>query len=213
MYCISSYSDATKKKCEWVYKIYHEWQIARNIKALGDVSLYHIGDLLDLSDEDLNFCLSHFIMEISKKSGENYPAETLYEIVIYIQLYLSMNGKVRKLLNQFNFGQIRNMLDNRMKKLCKMGIVKSCRQACIITQQEEELMWNMGILGGNAPKQLVKTLLYLFGLHFALCAGVEHKALHVGELSQLQVQTDNTCGLNYLQYTQDFAKNNRGGGC
>ena len=38
----------------------------------------------------------------------------------------------------------------------------------------------MGILGGNALQQLVETLLYMFGLHFALWAGVEHKSLRVG---------------------------------
>ena len=81
---------------------------------------------MDITDEDLNFVLSRFTLEIRKKSGDNYP-ETLYEIVIYIQLYMSMYGKMCRLLDPIDFVQIRNTLDNRMKELCKIGCVKPCR--------------------------------------------------------------------------------------
>ena len=172
-FCIFSYSDATHRKCEWAYHIYRAWQINRNIKALGDPTLRHIGDLVDLSDEDMNFAICRFVLEIRKKSGEIYPAETLHEIIICLQLYLMTKGRQVKILDDVKFAQIRNTVDNRMKELSRLGHVKPCKKARLITREEEEMLWNSGILGGDAPKQLVETLLYLFGLHFALHAGAE----------------------------------------
>ena len=51
------------------------------------------GDLLDLPDYELNFALCCFIHEVSKKNGDCYPAESLYDIVIYLQLYMCMYGR------------------------------------------------------------------------------------------------------------------------
>ena len=126
--------------------------------------------------EDLNFALSHFILEVRKKLGKEYPAETLYEIVICLQLFMIMNGRVFKLLEE-KFACVHNTLDNRMKQLTKMGCVKPRNKARIITLEEEEMLWQSGVLGSDSPKQLIETLLYLFGLHFALRAGVEHRSL------------------------------------
>ena len=141
---------------------------AGNIQALGDCTLCDIGDIMELNNEELNFAMSRFILEICKKSGDNYPAKTLYEIVICLQLYMLMYGKVVKILDKKDFGVIHNTLDNRMKELSKMGCVKPCHQARVIVLDEEEMLWKAGILGQNALKQLIETLLYFFGLHFAL---------------------------------------------
>ena len=77
--------------------------------------------------------------------------------------------------------------------------------------EEEKMLWNAGILGSQVPKQLVEMLLYLFGLHFALRTGPEHRSLRAGPNSQLQIKVDNECGLCYLKYTEDSSKNNPGG--
>ena len=90
-----------------------------------DPSLVHIdNDLVNMSVSDLNFALLRFIMEICKKDGSNYPAETLCEIVICLQLFLAMKGRCIKVLDKGEFSQIRNTLDNQMKELTKTGYVR-----------------------------------------------------------------------------------------
>ena len=121
-----------------------------------------------------------------------------------------MNGKKIKLQDDTFFDQICYTLDNKMKQLSWMGCMKPHNKARII-MIEEELLWRSGILGSMAPKQLVETLLYMFGVHCALWAGVEHRALCAGENSQLKVKTDPECGLRYLEYSEDSSKNNPGG--
>ena len=70
-------------------------------------------------------------------------------------------------------------------------------------------MWSKGIMGEDKPKQLLRTIFYLTGLHFALRGG-EHRQLRVGPLAQIVVKTG-TDGEDYLEYHQDHSKNNQGG--
>ena len=57
----------------------------------------------------------------------------------------------------------------------------------------------------------MNTLLYLLGIHFALHAIDEHKALHTGAYSQLKVCFDHKNDSKYLLYKEYSAKNNQGG--
>ena len=52
-----------------------------------------------------------------------------------------------------------------------------CKRAEVITMDEENQMWESNIIGEEAGKQLVETLVYLFVLYFALRGGKEHRRL------------------------------------
>ncbi len=64
-----------------------------------------------MTKDEICFCLIRFVLEARKKSGEPYPAETLYEIVISLQLYLAMNGREMRLLSDPEFVALKNTLD------------------------------------------------------------------------------------------------------
>ena len=158
--------------------------------------------------DQLNYCLSRFILEVKKQNGEEYPSETLYEMIVSIQLYLAMNGTKLKLLSDDKFSPIRNVLDNKMKENAAAGYHRKNRKAEVISQDDEEHMWQKGILGSDSPKKLVDTLIYMIGLHFAPRAVKEHKNLRFVN-SQLSVGDKNS--RKYLEYVEDVAKNNQGG--
>ena len=120
-----------------------------------------------------------------------------------------MRGKSVKLLDDPEFNQVCNCLDNRMKELSKEGYVQPRIQADVIMVEQENDMWSCKILGSDTPKQLVDTLLYIFGVHFAMCAGVEHHSLRVGDKSQITMHMEN--GLRYLLYKEDVSKTRQGG--
>ena len=71
------------------------------------------------------------------------------------------------------------------------------------------MIWEKHILGLSNPKQLVDTVLYLFGVHFALRATVEHRALCVGPKSQLTLGLDRD--KRFLEYSEDVSKTRQGG--
>ena len=50
-----------------------------------------------------------------------------------------INGKEIKILDEVDYGQIRNILEKRMKE-SKMGCVKPYKQAQVITAEVEEML-------------------------------------------------------------------------
>lgn len=168
------------------------------------------GTLLNMEVDKLCDVLCLFLMEIRKQNGTEYPRETLYEIVLSIQYFMSMNRCNLKLLEHNAFVKMRNMLDNCMKQLSKTGNICECSQAQPIPVEEEEKLWQSGLLGEDTPEQLFNTMLYLIRLHFALCACDEHKNLRCGAYSQFNIRVDDQ-GQKFLEYTEHQSKNYQGG--
>lgn len=163
-----------------------------------------------MSKDELCYTLSRFLCEIKKQNGEDYPGETLYELIICIQLSLELDfGREYKFLNDQAFSQLKNTLDSVMKERAASGISVKRRQADVISQQEEEMLWDKGILGTSSPQQLLDTLIYMFGINFALRAAQEHKNLRWNR-SQIELLTDED-GRKFLRYTEDVSKANAGG--
>lgn len=98
-----------------------------------------------------------------------------------------------------------------MKELSSQGKHAKRESAAIITVDQENAMWESGVLGEDNPKQFSKTLLYLVGMHFALRAGAEHRNLRVGVDSQIKLKHDDTSDVWFLEYTEDISKTNQGG--
>lgn len=185
---------------------------ARNYTAEKNNSPVRVSaDLMKMTEEEICFNVCRFILEVRKQNGDDYPADTLYELLLSLQHYMRVNGRKVKFLDDECFLPIRNSLDNRMKYLTSIGKFAKREKADIITDELEEILWQQGLLGEDTPKQLSDTLLYMIGMHFALRAGAEHKNLRVGGDSQLRIKRDDNLKLWYLEYTEDFSKNNQGG--
>ena len=104
---------------------------------------------------------------------------------------------------------LKNTLDNRMKDLSKQGKVAPCEKAEPISSDEQELIWKNKVLRDSSPVQLINTIIYLNGVHFALHAAEEHKNLKVN--CQFQVLFDTQVHLKYLHYKEMTSKCNQGG--
>lgn len=63
-------------------------------------------------------------------------------------------------LDDTEFNTMREVLDPKMKSLSKQGIGLTRRQADIISIDQENIMWQKGMLGTDSPKRLLDTLLY-----------------------------------------------------
>ena len=51
------------------------------------------------------------------------------------------------------------------------------KQAEILTEEHEDLLWSKGLLGNSSPKTLLDTMVFCNGLFFALRSGQEHRQL------------------------------------
>ena len=150
-----------------------------------------------------------FILEVKNARGQDYTHDTLYDLIVMIQCLFKENRRPFKFFNDEQFFDLKNTLDNRMKALTKQGKVAKSEKAVPITFDEQEKLWEESILGDKTPVQLVDTLVYLLGIHFALLVTEEHKNLCVD--CQFSVKFDESVGLKYIYYQEMSSKCNQGG--
>lgn len=207
---------STVYKDTWAVNMFEQWRYERNARVAcfpaseGNSKLVPTANLEQMTPEELNSTLALFILEARKANGEKYPPKTLHGIVAAIQHYLKREGREFKFFTNPIFSKLMGSLDAAMKQVSAEGLGSAKRQAQVISLEEEELLWSKGILGEQTPQQLLDTVIYLLGLHFALRGGKEHRRLR-RMASQITVGIDSSTGWKYLQYREDVSKT-RGGG-
>ena len=120
-----------------------------------------------------------------------------------------MGQTIDRCINIFkdsNYANFQRTLDGEMKRLRALGLGIKKRQAEPITIEEENKLWEKGVLGESDPQTLLDTVLFLCHaasmIHFALHSGQEHRSL---KLSQFELQTDDDGSL-FLLYTKNTSK-------
>ena len=169
-------------------------------------------DLKTQDDNDLDYTLSRFVAEVRKTNGTMYPGKTLYEIICSIQAYLRHECKRSVTLIDVSgktFANLNATLNHKMKEATSAGVGIEKKQANVVSKEQEDFLWQKGILGSSSPETLRDTLLWIFGIHFGLRAGQEHRNLRM-QNSQISARVDET-GTSYLQYAEDVCKTNSGG--
>ena len=210
----NSVPKSTQSKEKWAISILQNYNNARNqfILPSGSDELMVLNLVEDMSKSDLSFLLPKFIIDVRKKDGSKYPGETLRQIICAIFHYFRyQKGKSWDFFKDIEFDTSRKTLDACMKARTREGIGLYKRKADFISHDLEEKLWNDGHLGMNSPKQLLYTIVYLFGLHFGLRARKEHRQLRAGKYSQLKIIIDPISGANILRYTEDCEKTRNGG--
>ena len=207
-----NFSEETLKKITWVRGMYSQWRIFHNNKTQSEVITCDLDDHETITVDNLNIGICRFITEVRKINGCQFPAKTLYEVVVCIQLHLESIGLMWKLLNDECFSDIKYTLDNVMKECAACNVGGPVRKADILTFMDKDILWEMGLLGTEYPKQLLNTVLFTLGLTCALRAGKEHRFLRsVPFHSQFTFHIDNN-GRRYFRYTEDLGmKTNKGG--
>ena len=61
-----------------------------------------------------------------------------------------------------------------MKRLKACGTGAIIKRAEPIHQDEEEILWQKGMLGNTSPHVLLDTMVFMCGMYFALKSGQEH---------------------------------------
>ena len=159
----------------------------------------------------MHYALCHFITEIKKLDGTEYPGKTLYDIVICLQFHLECLGFAFKLINRDQFRDVKYTLGNIIKQQVASGIGLSVRQAQVLSVTDKDYMWSLRLLGTSNPTQLLNMVVFCIGKGFALWAGMEHRMIcGLAFKSQLQFMRDSD-EVHYLRYTEDIGmKTNKG---
>ena len=200
------------KKVHWVRRMFTDWRQYRNSSPSLESVQSDINEFQSLKQDQFCKDVCKFLTEVKKVDGSEFPARTMYDIVICLQFWLESNGVIWKLISDGVFAELKFTLDNVMKSRHEAGIGNKVRKADVVNLSDEEILWSMGLLGTHSPQVLLDTLVYLIGMHCSLRAGKEHRSLRsVPFNSQFEFLRD-SCGETYVQYTEDIGlKTNKGG--
>ena len=200
---------ATMRKRKWAMKIFESWLSEWRVRIDGPLKV--LKEVCDFDKSDLNYCLKYFFCEVRKVSGEKYPPQTLKEMCALIQNHFNSVFALNiSVFNDPEFRECREVLNSQMKKAAREGLVKPKKKAEVISKEDEEALWENGILGSENPKQLTRTLIFTLGLHLSLRASQEHRDLEFGPESQIVLREDEN-GDEYLQYCERVSKNKQYG--
>ena len=169
----------TKIKQRWATKMFREWHL--EWKSRLDSTLKVCKDMDEMTASDLNYCMKFFIADVRKVDGTKYPPRTLKELTAMIQHFFQKEHKKNwSLFRDKEFQEFREVLDAEMRLSAREGNIKAPKRADTISYDDEEKMWDEGALGTSNPRQLINTMVYLIGVHCAMRAAAEHRALRFG---------------------------------
>lgn len=171
---------------------------------------HSIPPLEGITVEELAHHMSSFVFEIRKRDGSEFPPDSIHHIVSGLQRFVRWKrNPAIDIFKDAEFAEFRCCLDSEMKRLQRAGLGSRRRKAEPLTEAEEELLWEQGLLGDSTPQSLVDTIIVMNGLYFALRSGGEHRQLR-SDPCQIQV-IEKPGQRPYLEYVEDISKNRPGG--
>ena len=203
----------TRKSTDWATTVWIDWTEYRSA-AGEDVCESKLPSPLinQLTKTELNYCLSHFVLEARRQNG--YPPNTLYQICCGLQRAIHDSNPGWSLFTDLKFCQFCDSLDPQMKDAKSRGLGKIWRQAETITAEEENLMWASGVLGTGSLQALADSMFFLNGMRFGLKSGQEHRQLQWENpqltLAEVPMDSELPFQCSYSRYTKDISKNNQG---
>ena len=111
----------------------------------------------------------------------------------YIAPFKAKWKATHRLFSDDAFVGLRNALNSKMKLLRRSGSGLSNRSD-IITYEEENLLWEKGLLGEHSPDTLRDTIVFMCGTYFALRGGSELRSLRTQQITI----NKSTSGESYL---------------
>ena len=121
------------------------------------------------SKELLDKWLSVFIVETRSKNGQPYPPKTLYLTGI-LQRMRNLNPDYPNFLSKdgSSFISFRTTLDNLFKSRREKGVRATSTHTESISNEEEDLLWDSGVLNTDTPKGLLRAVFYYSSLFSAI---------------------------------------------
>ena len=195
----------TAKSTKWAQKNFLAWLKARKEPDTPS------SDILETCDDPnaLSECLCKFILETRTAKGDHYAPRTLNMILAGLHRYVQDKNPNKAQMNFMQkdnpaFKSLRCTCDRLYRQLRSKGIGLNPKQAQIITTEEENKLWESGVLGTDSPRALLNAVFFYNGRNFLLRGGEEHRFLR---LSQFQRYSNP----DRYEYTESGSKNNSGG--
>lgn len=157
----------TATSTKWAVSNFVAWCDSRNAQFHDEPDKLVPENLLEIIDSKiLNKWLSLFVAETRKQDGSQYTPKSLYVLLTGILGHMrTLNSMCPKFLDTADqqFSYFHNALDNVVRELRLEGIGSTSKQAEAFSKDEEESLWELGVLSTENPKGLLEALRLLSG--------------------------------------------------
>ena len=133
-----------------------------------------------------------YVTETRSKAGKPYPPKTVYALLCGILREMNVaNSDYPNFLSKEDpsFRMFHVTLDNYFKLLRSDGIGSTSPHTEGISMDEENTLWDSGVLNVESPLGLLRAVLYFCRKCFCLRGGEEHRNLSFSKLER-QYQPD-----------------------
>ena len=105
--------------------------------------------------------LSLFVVEASKQDGKPHPAKTVYHLLAGILRYMrEADPKAPNFLDQKD-GDLHGTMDTHFRALRQQGVGAQVNHAKLLTPEEENLMWQLVVMGTNTTRAPLQAVFFL----------------------------------------------------
>ena len=80
------------------------------------------------------------------------------------------------------FLEMHSILDSYFRELRESGVGAEVKRTSVITKEEENVLWEKGVLSVDTPETPLCAVFYYNGKNFCLRGGKEHRALKISQL-------------------------------
>lgn len=197
----------TSRNNRWAANNFSEWVTKRSTSeetVPQDLLLSHDASLL---------CkwLCRFAMETRQENGALYPPKSIYLLLCGLYRICKSNGVPFNFLDKADsrFMELHNTLDTLFSSLHAQGVGAEKKSAAVITEEDEKLMWEKGVLSYDNPVGLQNMVFFYIGLYFSLRGGQEQRDLKIEQFTRHPPSTTIYDASTYYQYVEYIAKNNQ----
>ena len=168
----------TNLNTQWSLRTFQSWSSWRNELYSDDPVP---SDILTSTDPSaINKWLSLFVIEARKQDGSKYPSKTIDLLLAGLRRHMKeVNPTAPNFFNEQDgrFAGLRGTRDKIAHQLREEGIGAAVKHTEVLSYEEEELLWDRGLLGVASPRSLFNTVFFMNGKVLCLRGGREHKDL------------------------------------
>ena len=205
----NSVPSTTRRDTTWCLGVWKDWSCSRNSRTDTNSSKVPSNPASCSSTAQLSHWLEAFVLEIRTKQGKEYSPDTLHHLICGILRHVRETSMPTvDFFKDIEYANFRKTLDSEMKRIRRTGKGSTKKKAEPLTVNDQEKLWESGLLGDHSPNALLNTIFYMCGLFFALRSGAEHRCLR---LNPPQITIHQSEEGKYLLYVEDAFKNHQGG--
>ena len=201
----------TIKNTEWALRNFEQWRNARNKQYPHEPCPEN--SLISGDDRAICNWLCKFIVETRRSNGEEYTPRSLYLLLAGIQRYMRNSQGTSSKVNIFqddSYIPLKNVCDSIFKRLHARGIGTEIKATAVLSPEDENTLWESGVLNIHTPKGLLNAVFFYNGKNFCLRGGQEQRNLRFSQVKRELCVIEGRELTSYV-YTEYGSKNHQGG--